>query len=986
MEKKRKGGGFSVAPKMNARWHVGPAFDPREKEEEEAKRKKRTTSGEDEKAIKSDGLELEEMHAWSDLSKIFKTFAAICFALLVVPTLFGSKPHKKAMRKVGRTGVRASRYVAKPFSKKRSYSFPTHEGYDETLDDAYSNPREYDNAIKEYEDAKIAFDKLDEQLGEGSIDELMSEDVRQKYEDALFKKQAAEQKRDFEDSMEKKKKEWTGAMKGASCADKTRHLLESYVEHYSCRFDAKYGSLSPLMNFPVVREDYENAGEREMRALATSTSVADAIKWSAELSSDEKDADMKKTMSTAGLAVSTWLRFYSEKKKEVLGLRDDGTLTWDALTKETRRYQPKETYNEPPSPPPLPPPSPPPLPNATEAGAPVPPNATEAMYGVDVAVANEAAFDKMDTDGDGSISVDEVTNAALKGEVDLKDGVVQDIVQSKSFKNAALSAEELAMLDAEMKADVAPKKSKFSQFSNFKLGRRKLLRKKNKDDGNGDKDNGNGGNGGNWGEDPKDYKSPFDAEAPLASTAAEYDEAGQLIQQTMEPLYFTVNVFANNFPENIATIAKESATLMRALRLPGVARVFCGNPFKMRDASSIAMDYSERGSGYFSSLKGMVSFATAKLSKNGGNGFVDADLRSECELGNRCGSRWASAPICTDEGETEYLTVPDYAAGGKLPDRVSVPSISYKKALEGGYPLLSIVEDSDKDTFIQAADEALKDHAVPAVLFSNVKTNLWQFIEDLKKRYKGGYNIFAVAPGHEHNPRRPVFLPLDDHALAWSFFKEYYPTEQFVGGIAIALIVRDDVSNLGFNNWLAENKIVACDCNLGTCSAATGVKYEEVKYTIENYKPRKSSWDEATKKHKEKTEEWNNYDRLAQSLKESQTVDIQQQLEADQKALAAKKELEQAEREMKAANAAMNAAKKSAAEKKRSIWNDGWGDFDGFRRRNLLKKKNKKNKGGDGGGGGGGRGVGAGGAVTFETPPAYCDIDDYIDNEDDVWT
>ena len=39
-----------------------------------------------------------------------------------------------------------------------------------------------------------------------------------------------------------------------------------------------------------------------------------------------------------------------------------------------------------------------------------------------------------------------------------------------------------------------------------------------------------------------------------ASTAAEYDEAGQLIQQTMEPLYFTVNVFANNFPENIATI------------------------------------------------------------------------------------------------------------------------------------------------------------------------------------------------------------------------------------------------------------------------------------------------------------------------------------------------------------------------------------------------------------------------------------------------
>ena len=37
--------------------------------------------------IKSDGLEREEMHAWSDLSKLFKTFAAICFVLLVLPTL-----------------------------------------------------------------------------------------------------------------------------------------------------------------------------------------------------------------------------------------------------------------------------------------------------------------------------------------------------------------------------------------------------------------------------------------------------------------------------------------------------------------------------------------------------------------------------------------------------------------------------------------------------------------------------------------------------------------------------------------------------------------------------------------------------------------------------------------------------------------------------------------------------------------------------------
>ena len=952
---------FSVAPKMNARWHVGPAFDPHEEELAEEKKKRNATnantsfpggSGGNEAPIKSDGLEREEMHAWSDLSKLFKTFAAICFVLLVLPTLFGSTPHKNAARKVGRASVRASRYVSKPFSKKRSYSFPAHDGYDETLDDAYSNPREYDNAIKEYEDAKSAFDKLDEQLGEGSIDEVLSEDVRQKYEEALFNKQAAELKRDFEDSMEKKKKEWTGTMKGASCADKTRHLLESYVEHYSCRFDAKYGSLSPMMNFPVVREDYENAGERETRALATSTSVADAIKWSAELSDDEKDSDMKKQMSAGGLAVSTWLRFYSEKKKEVLGLRDDGTLTWDVLTKETRRYQPIERYNPPPAPAPAPR-------KAAHVPAPVP---RQAAYGIDVAVVNEGAFAKMDTDGDGSISVDEVTNAALKGEVDLKDGVVEEIVQSKSYKNAALSAEELAMLDAEMKADVAPKKSMFSNL----FGRRKLLKKKNKDDGGG------GGGGGNWGANPSEYRSPFDAEAPSASSSeTEYD------QQTVDPLYFTVNVFANNFPENVATVAKESATLMRALRLPGVARVFSGNPFKMRDASRITDEYSEQGSGYFSSPGGMISFATAKLSANGGNGFVNAELRSECELANRCGSRWASTPISTNEGKTEYQTVPDYAGGGKLPDVVSVPSISYKKALEGGYPLLSIVEDSDKDTFIQAADEALNDRAVPAVLFSNVKTNTWQFVEDLKKRYKSGYNIFAVAPGHEHNPRRPVFLPLDDHALAWTFFNEYYPTETSVGGTAIALIVRDDVSNLGFNDWLAENKIVTCDCNLGTCAAATGVKYEEVKYTIESYKPQKSSWEEATKTHQAKTAEWNNYDRLAQRLKESQTVDFQEQLEADQKALTAKKELEQAERELKAANAAMSAAKKSAAEKKRSIWNDGWGDFDGFRRRNLLKKKNKKNRG-DGGGAVAARN-------TFETPPAYCDIDDYIDNEDDVW-
>ena len=103
---------FSVAPKMNARWHVGPAFDPTEEEEEEKKKRNANTnksfggSGVQE-PIKSDGLEREEMHAWSDLSKLFKTFAAICFVLLVLPTLFGSKPHKNAARKVGRASVRA---------------------------------------------------------------------------------------------------------------------------------------------------------------------------------------------------------------------------------------------------------------------------------------------------------------------------------------------------------------------------------------------------------------------------------------------------------------------------------------------------------------------------------------------------------------------------------------------------------------------------------------------------------------------------------------------------------------------------------------------------------------------------------------------------------------------------------------------------------------------------------------------------------------
>ena len=83
---------FSVAPKMNARWHVGPAFDPHEEEEAEEKKKRNATnattsfpggSGGNEAPIKSDGLEREEMHAWSDLSKLFKTFAAICFVLLV---------------------------------------------------------------------------------------------------------------------------------------------------------------------------------------------------------------------------------------------------------------------------------------------------------------------------------------------------------------------------------------------------------------------------------------------------------------------------------------------------------------------------------------------------------------------------------------------------------------------------------------------------------------------------------------------------------------------------------------------------------------------------------------------------------------------------------------------------------------------------------------------------------------------------------------
>jgi hypothetical protein len=952
--------GSEEIPEMTKRWFAGPSFDALDDSDRKNDAKKTVKELEDEndeggiKSKSEDMLATTATQISIDFSTVVKILLVLFVLLFVLPVLFGSKAHRSGMKKV-RNGLGFHEHSGVRATTRARLE------YDESLDDRYQNPLEYDNAIEAYARAKQEFEKIEMEISENgkkSINEVVSEDARERYEQSLFKMREAEQKRDFESSMEKKKVEWSGAMKGASCTDKLRHLLESYVEHYSCRFDQKYFGLSPVMNFPVVREDYENAGETQTRALATSSSVADAIKWSPDLSTEEKESDMNKKMSTAGAAVSTWLRFYAEKKKEVLGLRDDGTLTWDALTKTTRIYRVQETFNKPPPPP-----------AAVVVAAPIAipiPAPRKAAFGVDVAVANKNAFQKMDSDGDGSISVDEVTSAALKGDINLKDGVVEQIVRSKNFKNAALSAEELAMLDLEMKKDVQAKKGIFSHFFGRRRARQ-LLRKKTSAGG------GQGGGGGVWGATPSEIKSPFDAEIFQPESVDE--QTGLPILSTKEePLYFSVNIFASNFPEKVAVLAKESATIMRTLRLPGLTRIFSGNPFKMREASRIADEYTQQGSGYFSSpMGGMISFATAKIAPGNANGYVNVELRQECESANRCGSRWESAPVSTNEGKTEFQPIPDYVIDGKLPDKVSVPSISYKKALEGGYPLLSIVEDADKESFVQAADEALRSQSVPAVIFSNMKSP-WAFIEDLKKRYKSGYNIFAVSQGHEHNPRRPVFLPLDDHALAWSFFNEYYPSETS-SGITIALIVRDDVSNLNFSEWLAENKIVACDCNLGNCAAATGVKYEEVKYTIENYKPQKTSWEEATKTHQAKTLEWNSYDRLAQRLKESETVDFAKQLEADEKALNAKRELEQAERELKAANAAMAAAKKSSVEKKRSIWSDGWGDFDGFRRRRrLLKKKGK---------------VAAAAAPKHVlaldfAAPAYCDIDDFIDNEDDI--
>ena len=194
----------------------------------------------------------------------------------------------------------------------------------------------------------------------------------------------------------------------------------------------------------------------------------------------------------------------------------------------------------------------------------------------------------------------------------------------------------------------------------------------------------------------------------------------------------------------------------------------------------------------------------------------------------------------------------------------------------------------------------------------------------------------------------------------------------------MALIVRDDVSKLGFGDWLAKNKIIACDCNLGKCAAATGVKYEEVKFTIENYKPRKASLEEANKTHEQKAAKWNQYSAAAKELKEYE-LDAEQHErydEAAKKATDAKKELDKAQSDLDISAAAYREAKKSAAERKRSIWNDGWGDFDGFRRRLrrriLLKKKAKRPE----------QKQPPQPSVYEEYPPAYCDIDDDIDDDD----
>ena len=141
---------FSVAPKITP-WHVGPAFDPTEEEEEKKKRNNNTnksfggSGGAD--PIKSDGLEREEMlglicETVQDARGDMFRFVGVADAV-----------QADAAQKCGEESWESERETSGTFrnrlKRRGRIRFP-HDGL-LNVDDAL-NPREYDNAIKEYED------------------------------------------------------------------------------------------------------------------------------------------------------------------------------------------------------------------------------------------------------------------------------------------------------------------------------------------------------------------------------------------------------------------------------------------------------------------------------------------------------------------------------------------------------------------------------------------------------------------------------------------------------------------------------------------------------------------------------------------------------------------------------------------------------------------------------------------------------------------
>ena len=166
-----------------------------------------------------------------------------------------------------------------------------------------------------------------------------------------------------------------------------------------------------------------------------------------------------------------------------------------------------------------------------------------------------------------------------------------------------------------------------------------------------------------------------------------------------------------------------------------------------------------------------------------------------------------------------------------LPDRVSVPSISYKSFRRYCYRSSKI--QTKIPSFCRRSFPKITRFLQCSFPTSKLTCGTYRRLEETAR----GWITFCRRPRSRTQPETTSFLPWTI-TLAWSFSRIL--SNRTVCWWHCNRVNRsDDVSNLGFNNWLAENKIVACDCNLGICSAATGVKYEEVKYTIENYKPRK---------------------------------------------------------------------------------------------------------------------------------------------------